>query len=166
MRNAIAALFLALANPVATWACPNPLPITVPESVTAPLVEWIAEHSPYPADHANPPAIFLCRTGEVISYEGEEIIVDAELRAAYDFLNDRIFLVSPWSHQDPRHLSSLLHELVHRAQFNARDWPCVGAAEPEAYRLQEKWLAERGVDAQFDWFEIYLNSRCPMDVHP
>ena len=55
---------------------------------------------------------------------------------------------------------------IHRAQFHARDWPCPAAAEPEAYRLQEAWLAERGIDPGFEWVEIYLHARCPSDRHP
>ncbi|AQS48943.1 hypothetical protein BMG03_14960 [Thioclava nitratireducens] len=153
---------LALVCPAAVGACPAPLPIAVPKAVMAPLTAWIAEHSDYAAPEGAP-AIFLCQSGEVITYEGRDLLVDADLRAAYDFVEDRIFLVAPWSEDDPMLLSSLLHELIHRAQFRAKDWPCPAAAEPEAYRLQEAWLAERGIDPGFAWAEIYLRARCSSD---
>jgi hypothetical protein len=43
--------------------------------------------------------------------------------------------------------SVLLHELVHHYQSESGvDLPCLGEQEREAYQIQEKWLAERGVD--------------------
>ena len=156
---------LALLCPAAGGACPAPLPMSVPDAVTEALAEWIEAHSDYTLPQGAP-AIFMCQSGEVITYEGHDLLVDSDLRAAYDLVEDRIFLVAPWSEDDPMQLSSLLHELIHRAQFHARDWPCPAAAEPEAYRLQEAWLAERGVDPGFEWVEIYLHARCPSDRHP
>lgn len=164
MIRALAIAFAVLA-PGAAGACPIPMPLPVPQEVTAPLAEWIAAHSAYPPPEGAP-VILLCRIGETITYEGHPMLVDPDLRAAYDLVNDRIFLVAPWSPDDPMALSTLLHEMVHRAQFAARDWPCPQAAEPEAYRLQEAWLAEQGIDAGFDWFGIYMRARCPPDHHP
>lgn len=165
MIRAAASLCLAIAPNLAP-GCPAPLPLEVAPEQIAELTRWIERHSDYAASALGPPSIFLCQTGEVIAYEGHDVVVDSELRAAYDLRNDRIFLVLPWSASDPRNLSSLLHELIHRAQFAARDWPCAAATEPEAYRLQEQWLAERGIEAGFNWFRIEIEARCLSDHHP
>jgi hypothetical protein len=60
----------------------------------------------------------------------------------------------------------LLHELVHAVQFDNRSWDCLGAPEWQAYKMQEAWLAEHGISADFDWLLIYMQSRCPRDIHP
>lgn len=160
------ALILALVLPMAAQACPQAVPLAVSPATTAKLVRWIEAHSPYSADNLGPPEILLCQTGEVIAYEGRNVLVSRKLRAAYDTADGRIFLVAPWSADDPRDLSSLLHELVHRLQFHAHKWPCPQATEPEAYRLQKLWLTEHGISAGFDWVRIYVNARCPNDAHP
>ncbi len=64
-------------------------------------------------------------------------------------------------------MSTLLHELVHLAQFEAREWACPGEAEWEAYKLQAEWLEEQGVEAPFNWVRIQMFSRCRVrDLHP
>ena len=151
---------------MAGYACSRALATTVPAATTAALVRWIEAHSPYSADGLGPPHIVLCHVGQMIDYEGHDVTVKRKFRAAYDPINDRIFLVTPWSTAKPRNLSYLLHELVHRLQFHARKWRCLRAAEPEAYHLQQRWLAEHGIKAHFNWLRIYLRARCPSDSHP
>lgn len=166
IRRVTLILALVLAWPVGAQACPSAVPLALPADTTAKLVRWIEAHSSYSADDLGPPKILICHTGEVIAYEGRNVIVSRKLRAAYDIANDRIFLVAPWSVDDPRNVSALLHELVHRLQFHARKWPCPQATEPEAYRLQKLWLTTHGVDAKFNWIKIYVNARCPNGGHP
>lgn len=166
LRPAATALTLALVPPAFARACPKAQPLAVPAETTHALENWIETHSEYSPGTLGAPKVFLCRTGEVISYEGHDMIVDPSLRAAYDLVNDRIFLVAPWSATNLRQVSSLLHELVHRAQFRTRRWTCPNAAEPEAYRLQQEWLAEHGVEARFNWFAIRLRARCFTGRHP
>ena len=98
----------------------------------------------------DPPSIAFCEAGEIIRYEGKDLIVDAQLRAAYDLRRRRIFLVLPWRASDARDVSTLLHQLLHDIQFSSHPWPCKGQAEWEAYKLQEAWLAERGLASGFD----------------
>lgn len=161
-----AACLLAVVLPLRATACPTPAPAPVRAATVAALTHWIEAHSPYSADDLDPPVILFCQTGEVIDYEGRDVIVSRRLRAAYDIANDRIFLVAPWSPDNPKNLSSLLHELVHRLQFHARTWKCPAATEPEAYRLQQLWLSEHGIDVGFDWLRIYIDARCPTGHHP
>ncbi|WP_372614847.1 DUF6647 family protein [Aquicoccus sp.] len=143
--------------------CAPPAPALV-----AALIDWIEAEGGYDvtALRADPPAISFCRAGTVIAYEGHDLIVDPDLRAAYDARSNLIYLVEPWHETDPFDRSVLLHELVHAAQIGARDWPCVQAMEWDAYRLQDAWLRLQGIESGFDWFEIWLLSHCPGEVHP
>jgi hypothetical protein len=132
------------------------------------LVQWIGNNTPYEVSTTlkHPPAISLCQTGETILYEGDEIVVDEHLRAAYDAKDRRIYLVSPWEASDINDQSRLLHELIHEVQLLNRNWRCLQEPEWEAYKLQAKWLEEHGGNAAFDWLYIFFASKCPSDVHP
>ncbi len=143
-------------------------PPTVAPALIRELTTWIASKTDYDTAPTmrDPPVVTFCDTGETIRYEGKDVIVDAQLRAAYDLRHRRIFLVLPWRASDARDVSTLLHELIHDVQFSNRRWLCKGETEWEAYKLQEAWLAENGLASGFDWPQIFLLSRCPRDVHP
>ncbi len=132
------------------------------------LTRWIGAQTGYDITRtlADPPRVSFCDTGQTIIYEDQTLIVDPGLRAAYDLSDRHIYLVLPWDAANPKDVSALLHELIHDVQLINRDWPCVGAPEWQAYKLQETWLAERGIDPGFDWLHIYMYSRCPRDIHP
>lgn len=136
---------------------------TVPAKVIGDLVGWIAMHTMYDTSglYRHTPRISFCHVGEVIAYEGTDILVEKELRAAYSLPDRVIHLVEPWSAGDPYDRSVLLHEFIHVVQLEARDWPCVGAPELEAYMLQAEYLREFGVEPDFDWRSIFLLSICP-----
>jgi hypothetical protein len=138
----------------------------VPEKLVQDLIEWIGAHSDYDIRvvRADPPEIRFCRTGEVITYDGTDLQVDALMLAAYDLGARRIYLVEPWSVTEIRSQARLLHELIHDVQFANRTWACSQASEMEAYRLTDAWLAAQGLESGFDWFRIYLLSRCPAPV--
>jgi len=145
-------------------ARPAPPPVALVEELT----RWIGDQTDYDISQTleDPPDISFCDTGDVITYEGHDLLVDETLRAAYDLSDRHIFLVAPWQADNPEHVSALLHELIHDVQLLNRKWDCLGAPEWEAYKLQEKWLAERGIDPGFDWLRIFFLSRCPRDIHP
>ncbi len=153
----------ATAQTAGDCAPPGPSPELVER-----LIRWIGAETDYDiaATLAEPPAIQYCHTGEIIAYEGREVLIDETLRAAYDVTARRIYLVLPWDADAVFDRSVLLHELVHDIQLRNRDWPCTGAPEWEAYKLQEKWLLPQGVEHDFDWLHIYFQSRCPRDIHP
>ncbi len=132
------------------------------------LFDWIDRNTAYgpTPEGERLRAVRGCDVGEEIVYEGVVLVVPSELRAAYDHEEKVVYLVRPWSDRNPHDVATLLHELVHFRQFAARDWPCPQATEWEAYKLQERWLAERGIDAGLDWVQILLLSRCKRDVHP
>jgi hypothetical protein len=164
IRSLIFAILTVM--PCAVVACPAPAAAPSAQDEVTGLLGWIEEHSAYSATVAPPPEVVFCRTGEMITYEGSEVVVDVALRAAYDMQARRIFLVRPWRPDDPRGLATLVHELTHHLQFLSRDWDCVNAAELQAYRLQHLWLAEHGIESGFDWPQIRLMSLCRDDVHP
>ena len=161
-------------------ACPRPVgeagrvallpdsPGSEPEVAVAGLLAWIADVTDYDvsASLADPPEIDFCDTGDWVAYEGDSVLVEDSLRAVYDLTRRRILIVRPFDAGQPRDLSVLLHELVHDVQYLNRSWDCPNATEWQAYKLQEQWLAEQGIDAGFDWLQIYFLSRCPRDVHP
>ena len=132
------------------------------------LVKWIGDHTEYDISRTlnEPPEVSFCNAGTKIIYEGEEIIVDPLIRAAYDTRLRRINLVLPWDASNIRHRSRLLHELIHDVQFLNRGLNCRYEPEWQAYKLQELWLAGHGLESGFNWVQIFLLSRCPRDIHP
>ncbi len=148
---------------VAPGASPAP---AVTRSALDGLIGWIALKTDYDLSvvYSHPPEIVFCQVGEIVDYEAEGLIVDEVLAAAYDLSRRRIYLVQPWTAEEPFDLSVLLHELIHAVQLDNRDWPCPGAPEWEAYRLQSLWLRERGIAVKFDWSAIYKLSRCPLET--
>lgn len=88
-------------------------------------------------------------------------------RGLYDPDTQAIYLVQPWSARDPFDVSVLLHELVHHRQNGGGHWYCPGAQELDAYRTQEAWLAELGLEANVNWIAVILEAGCtPRDIHP
>lgn len=142
--------------------------VVVADAVVVELLTWIGAHTDYDvsATLAEPPSIGFCRHGEVIDYEGESLIVDPDLGAAYDKERRHIYLARPWDAAKVKDLGTLLHELIHDVQYRNRDWPCWQKTEWEAYKLQESWLAERGESAEFNWALILMLSRCSQNHHP
>lgn len=132
------------------------------------LADWISGHSELQTSRllAVTPEVIFCAPHEHVAYGGGELIVEEDTLAAYDLAARRIYLVEPWSLEDPRDVSVLLHELVHAAQFDSRAWDCPQQTEWQAYRLQAEWLAGRGIEAGFNWTAIALQSLCPPDAHP
>jgi hypothetical protein len=164
-RSLIACALLALAGAASAEAicAPGEAAPRVPGVLLDELVGWIATHTMYDVGVTwkNPPEIVFCGVGEIIDYEGRDLLVDPALRAAYDLPARRIHLVEPWSPDSLADRSVLLHELIHDVQLLNADWPCLAAPEWEAYRLQDLWLQEQGVTLPFDWPAIRRLSACP-----
>lgn len=135
----------------------------IPDTLIPDLTAWIALHTMYDVGelYRSPPRIEFCSVGDWINYEEGELRVEPELRAAYNHPSDTVFLVLPWSADNPYDRSVLLHELIHDVQLANRDWPCVGAPELEAYLFQAEYLAAYDIDPGFDWRSIFLLSLCP-----
>ena len=174
LEGALLALFITAAIPGASIADDAPLGdcehaeepssrAEVPKDLINDLVSWIAMNTDYDVSlvYRMPPEIAFCEIGDIVPYEDADLLVEPALRAAYDLQSRRIHLVEPWSEERPYDVSVLLHELIHDVQLSNHDWECVGAPEFEAYWLQDKWLAEKGIRPGFDWEVIRRLSRCP-----
>lgn len=136
------------------------------------LLDWIAANTRYDVSKArqSKPTISFCDFGEHLDYEHKDLVVESIFRGIYDKEKRHIYLVAPWSPDNLKNVGTLLHELIHElihdVQVLNREWSCWGRAEWEAYKLQETWLKARGVDPQFPWIRIFLETRCARDVHP
>lgn len=130
------------------------------------LEQWLDHASPYPARMEIPGIVFV-DSDEAHTMRARSGRLGGRLRGIYAATTATIYLVRPWSPRDPRDVSVLLHELVHHRQVTARHWYCDTAQEWDAYKLQERWLAEQGLDAGFYWPAILLEASCtPRDIHP
>ena len=136
--------------------------------VVAELINWIGEHTHYDISPtlADPPSVIFSDAGQEILYEGRHLVLSSSFRAVYDVETRNIYLRRPWIFSNIFDKSTLLHELVHDVQYQNRIWSCAGKSEWQAYKLQEAWLLERGVESGFNWVQILIQSRCPHDVHP
>ena len=142
---------------------------SIEPALVAELLEWIGNNSDYDVGSVlgRLPETTFCDGGETIHYEGRSLTVADHVKGLYDDEDYRIVLVRPWRAQDPFNVGTLLHELVHLVQYRTSDWVCSQSTEMEAYRLQEAWLMERGLDPGFNWVRIEMMSRCTSrDIHP
>ena len=131
------------------------------------LDRWLDEHSTLPRN-AVAPGIRLIDKHSLESLSGSpHSAYGGNLRGAYDPDTRVILLVHPWDPRDPRDVSVLLHELIHHRQADPRHWYCQGAQELPAYRLQQAWLAELGLELDVDKDHRHAESGCtPRDIHP
>jgi hypothetical protein len=130
------------------------------------LENWLDRESLYPR-RTDPVTVSLIRASEATPWSGRLNYSNSARRGYYDPQSSTIYLVEPWSADNPQDVSVLLHELVHHRQQVARKWECPNAQELPAYRLQHKWLVERGLKARVNWLAVLIESSCsPRDVHP
>lgn len=132
------------------------------------LVGWIGEHSSYDVSTAldELPVVRFCTSDETIPIADDLTIVEPGDAGVFDIEGRVIWLMAPWNPDNLKDVGVLLHELVHDIQFLNRSFRCPQAAEPEAYRLQELWLAEHGISFQVDPFFLFMTALCPPDIHP
>lgn len=147
-----------------------PEPEWVPDddirAITATLNDWLDANSEWSRPEAEPRIRIVgeweakARQGVTASFQR------GPLRGLYDPETAEIFLVAPWSPRSASDVSVLLHELVHHRQAQ-HHWYCPAAQELPAYRLQDAWLSERGMQAKVNWIAVVLDSGCTRrDIHP
>jgi Domain of unknown function (DUF6647) len=130
------------------------------------LENWLDREGRYPR-RTDPATVRLITTSEAMPSRALVNYSNSMRRGYYDPQSSTIYLVEPWSQDNPHDVSVLLHELVHHRQQMARNWECPNAQELPAYRLQDKWLAERGLKARVNWLAVLIESSCsPRDIHP
>ncbi len=137
-----------------------------PDTLLEPLNAWLDTQLEYPRREVTP-TIRLVDPSEARDIQGPVGRMTGPMRGLYDPENATIYLVRPWTADDPTSVSVLLHELVHHRQTGARHFFCPGAQEPEAYALQEAWLAERGIELNINRIAVVLEGGCTRtDFHP
>lgn len=129
------------------------------------LDDWIDANSDYPRNPA--PLTFEIADPVTVALRPETASsYSTRTRGLYDHENGTIYLIEPWSRTRALDASVLLHELVHHRQV-ARHWYCPAAQEPDAYALQQAWLAERGLEADVNHVAVIIKAGCtPRDIHP
>ena len=139
---------------------------TLPNLITH-LEIWLDSHSDFPR-RENPPVVEFVSLAEALQLRGGAQASEAQTtRGLYDPETQRISLVRPWDPRNPHDVSVLLHELVHHRQNGEGHWYCPGAQEEDAYRLQDAWLSEFGLEANVNWIAVVLEAGCtPRDIHP
>ncbi|MEM6677597.1 MAG: DUF6647 family protein [Pseudomonadota bacterium] len=163
-RAGLAALVLATGPALAGDAIDPPQKTIL--SVVRGLEHWLDRASPYPARREIPAIVFI-DAEDARAMRASSGRLNGRLRGLYAETSATIYLVRPWDAYDPHDASVLLHELVHHRQATARHWYCDNAKEWDAYKLQERWLADLGLDAGLYWPAILLQSSCtPRDIHP
>lgn len=167
-RNLICCLFAlaftlpAQATDVLAWRKATSL-----KELIGDLDLWIDAHTDLERRGSAPGVIWISQA-QVASVTGSKRTAHIEtIRGLYDAESTTIWLVRPWSARDPHDVSVLLHELVHHRQAARGHWYCPGAQELPAYRAQQAWLAQMGLELDVNWIAIVLKSGCtPRDIHP
>lgn len=138
------------------------------ESVTelvAVFDNWLDQNTGLQRPKASP-EISLVSASFAASLQGSSALKFNRTRGLFDPASFTIYLILPWNRKNPRDASVLLHELVHARQVG-RYYYCPGAQEEAAYRLQDDWLRERGLQAKVNWIAVVLESGCSRrDFHP
>ena len=131
------------------------------------LEAWLDQKSDYPAAKAAPSAIVISAPRTLEDADFDPLHARRTTAGIYDPDTFTIHLQRPWSWDNDRDVSVLLHELVHHRQVNSRRWYCPKAMEWDAYKLQEKFLTERGLESRIYWVAVVLESSCSRrDHHP
>lgn len=129
------------------------------------LETWLDQHSEHPRAETSPRIRYLEGSPQIT--ETSSSVVANKPRGLYSPFTQTIFLYEPWNADNPVDQSVLLHELEHHRQQGRSHWYCPGAQELPAYRLQQKWLSEHGIELNVNWVEIVLISGCTRrDIHP
>lgn len=127
------------------------------------LEEWLDRNTDLPRSKTTP-EIQIISVAEAAQLQTS---YQALTRGLYEPQDSTIYLVRPWDKRNPFDAAVLLHELVHHRQNGDRHWYCPGAQELPAYRTQERWLAEMGLEADINWIAVILEAGCtPRDIHP
>lgn len=129
------------------------------------LENWLDGHAG-PERRDWPPSIKIVEPSVAASMNGTAGRGHGRTRGLYDHETSTILLIRPWDPKVAEDVSVLLHELVHHRQA-PNHFYCPGAQEEQAYRLQDVWLRERGLQADVNWIAVVLEAGCtPRDMHP
>lgn len=126
---------------------------------------WLDQNTDFQRPETRP-TLELISASYANSIQGSSASSFGRTRGFFDPQSSTIYLILPWDRKNPHDASVLLHELVHARQAS-RHYYCPGAQEEAAYRLQDDWLRERGLQANVNWIAVVLESGCNRrDFHP
>ncbi|MGP6089974.1 DUF6647 family protein [Antarctobacter jejuensis] len=135
--------------------------------LVAHLEGWLDGNSDLPRREGVPEVRIVSQSWAASLVSARRAHQTAQPRGYYDPASRIIYLLQPWSPRDPHDVSVLLHELAHHRQATAGHWYCPGAQELTAYRLQDIWLNDLGLEADVNWIAVVLEAGCtPRDIHP
>jgi hypothetical protein len=167
----LATLSLCLMAPLAPAHADDLHPVAMTrDAVVSPgmidmLEGWLDANVAWPR-RDTPPRIELVMPREANLIGGLPGRGHGDTQGLYDPESETIYLVQPWSAGDPEDVAVLLHELVHHRQA-PHHFYCPAAQEEGAYRTQEAWLADLGLEADVNWVAVILEAGCtPRDIHP
>jgi hypothetical protein len=88
-----------------------------------------------------------------------------EVLAVYNDTTKTIFLAQGWSAATPAEVSILVHEMVHHLQnLGGFKYECPAAREKLAYKAQNEWLQQFGLDLEqafeVDMLTVLVSSTC------
>lgn len=169
LSTALVAFFPAISRADAVErlnTAPQWLAATDMKALVGDLDRWLDAQTDWPR-RIELPQIRLVSPWEAAARQGAASSLQrGPLQGLYDADRSEILLVQPWSPHDAHDVSVLLHELVHHRQAPYH-WYCPAAQELPAYRLQDAWLAERGLKADVNWIAVVLDAGCTQrDIHP
>jgi hypothetical protein len=123
------------------------------------LIGWLNLHTEYDT-RVVVPNIAIVEQGNLCLNYGIVSSGICQATRLKGFYNERqtIFLYPHFDPADPADQSRLLHELVHYLQWHNGEHTrkCWGVLEAEAYRLQDEWRAQNGINHQTDPFKLVM----------
>ncbi|MCG8324036.1 MAG: hypothetical protein MI673_00845 [Thiotrichales bacterium] len=128
------------------------------------LFTWISANTSYDVNHPQPNIVLTTRHNlcQLYGIHDFDTCNASGLRAFYD-KDLTIYMGIDFDESDSHKISGLLHELTHYIQYrnNRHDNTCLGHLELEAYKVQDAWRAEQGLEPVLDIFnEILLEDSC------
>lgn len=121
---------------------------TVPlEALLRAVTVWVASELELPVPATLPAVVFTSPRSMVEMRYGMAANDQLRVTALYHARTQRIFLADDWTGETQKELSVLVHEMVHHVEAQAGvQFSCPNQRERSAYRLQEHWLAQFGID--------------------
>jgi len=137
----------------------------IPRTLLQDLDIWLDAETEF-ARHDRRPRIVIVDQSHAERLHGVADRSSGRTRGLYNPETETIYLAKPWSVTDQRDISILLHEMVHHRQ-SQEHYYCEQAQEWRAYQIQAQWLESQGLDNNFFWPAIVLQSSCTKrDIHP
>ena len=133
------------------------------EELMLALLLWIGANSDYQIHDVELPGIEFRTKAELYRIAGAK--GPRTVWAIYDDENRKILLHDGFNPNAAEDRARMAHELVHHLQVvSGKEFPCMQASEPEAYRIHKLWLEQHGLPYTGpDKEEVAMMSLCFRD---